>query len=228
MAIQLFILLILSFSSNVVMNILIHYFWVLMQVCLASQVVLLVKNPSANAGDVRDAGSSPGLGRSPGGGPGKQLQYSCLENPMDRGAWRATIHGITKSQTWLKQLSMHTHKSVYKIKISEGTQLGPKDIDILALIVIGKLLPEKVPICISIDSIWMSICFKTIYKLRRISIPWNRNTFKNEESSHHIMYMTLTLVPLELTFNMLYLCYVNLNWFRKVFYNTHFKVWIGL
>ena len=57
-----------------------------MQVCLASQVVLLVKNPSANAGDVRDAGSSPGLGRSPGGGHGKQLQYSCLENPMDRGA----------------------------------------------------------------------------------------------------------------------------------------------
>ena len=199
-----------------------------MQVCLASQVGLLVKNPSANAGDVRDAGSIPGLGRSPGGGHGNQLQYSCLENPLDSGAWRATVHGITKSRKWLKQLSMHTHKSVYKIKISEGTWLGQKDIDILALIAIGKLLSEKVPICISINSVWMSICFKTISKLRRISISWYRNTFKNEGSSHHIIYITLTLVPLELTFNMLYLSNVNINWFRKVFYNIHFKVWIGL
>ena len=199
-----------------------------MQVCLASQVALLVNNPSANAGDVRDASSIPGLGRSPGGGHGNPLHYSCLENPKDRGVWWATVHGITKSRTWLKQLSMHTHKSVYKIKISEGTQLGQKGIDILALIVIGKLLSEKVPICISINSIWMSICFKTIYKLRRISISWYRNTFKKEGSSHHIMYMTLTLVPLESTFNMLYLSNVNLNWFGKVFYNIHFKVWIEL
>ena len=53
----------------------------------ASQVVLVVKNLSADAGDVRDMGSIPGLGRSPGGGHGNSLQYSCLENPMDRGAW---------------------------------------------------------------------------------------------------------------------------------------------
>ena len=53
----------------------------------APQGVLLVKNPSANAGDVRDAVSIPGSGRSPGGGHGNPLQYSCLENPMDRGAW---------------------------------------------------------------------------------------------------------------------------------------------
>ena len=51
-----------------------------------SQVVLVVKNPPANAGDVKAAGSIPGLGRSPGGGHGNPLQYSCLENPMDRGA----------------------------------------------------------------------------------------------------------------------------------------------
>ena len=53
----------------------------------ASQVVLVVKNPPANAGDKRDVGSVPGSGRSPGGGHGNSLQYSCLENPRDRGAW---------------------------------------------------------------------------------------------------------------------------------------------
>ena len=71
-------------------------------------VALVVNNPPANAGDVRDMGSIPGLGRSRGGGHGNPLQYSWLENPMDRGAWRATVHGVAKSQTWLKRLSMHT------------------------------------------------------------------------------------------------------------------------
>ena len=56
----------------------------------------MVKNPPANAGDIRDAGSNPGLGRSPGGGNGNPLQCSCLENPMDRGAWWATAHGVAK------------------------------------------------------------------------------------------------------------------------------------
>ena len=56
----------------------------------ASQVVLVVKNPPANAGDVRDVGSTPGSGRAPGGGHGSSLLYSCLGNPMDRGAWWAT------------------------------------------------------------------------------------------------------------------------------------------
>ena len=68
----------------------------------ASQVALVVKNPTANAGDTRDMGSIPGSGRSPGGGHGNPLQYSCLENPMDRGAWRATVHGVAKSQTRVK------------------------------------------------------------------------------------------------------------------------------
>ena len=57
------------------------------------------KDPPANAGDVREAGSIPGLGRFPGGGHGNPLQYSCLENPMARGAWRATVHRVTKSRT---------------------------------------------------------------------------------------------------------------------------------
>ena len=59
----------------------------------------VVKNMPANAGDTRDAGSIPGLGRSPGGGNGNPLQYSCLGNPMDRGAWQATVLEVAKSQT---------------------------------------------------------------------------------------------------------------------------------
>ena len=68
----------------------------------------MVKNPPSSAGGVRYAGSIPGLRRSPGGGHGNPLQCSCLENPMDRGAWRATVQGVAKSQTRLKRLSMHT------------------------------------------------------------------------------------------------------------------------
>ena len=57
------------------------------------------KNPPANARDIRDTGSVPGLGRSPGEGSGNPLQNSCLENPMGKGAWRATVQGVEKSQT---------------------------------------------------------------------------------------------------------------------------------
>ena len=60
-----------------------------------------VNNPPASAGDTRDVGLIPGSGRSPGGGNGNRLQYSCLENSMDRGTWRATVHGVTKSQAQL-------------------------------------------------------------------------------------------------------------------------------
>ena len=78
----------------------------------ASQVTLVVKNLPANAGDIRDKVSIPGLRRSPGGGHSNPLQYCCLENPMDRGAWRAAVYGVTKSRTCLKQLSMHTQRTV--------------------------------------------------------------------------------------------------------------------
>ena len=61
-----------------------------------------IKNPLANAGDVRDVGSIPGLGRSPGGEHGNTLLYSCLVNPMDRGVWWATVLGIAESQTRLR------------------------------------------------------------------------------------------------------------------------------
>ena len=86
-----------------------HYWiWALSLCQGATQVALVVRNLPANAEDVRDLGSIPGPGRFPGGGHGKPLQYSCLENPMDRGTWQATVHRVTKSQTWVKQLNTHT------------------------------------------------------------------------------------------------------------------------
>ena len=60
---------------------------------------IVVKNPPANAGDTKDAGSISGLGKSPGGGNGNPLQGSCLENPMDREAWQAIVHRVTKGWT---------------------------------------------------------------------------------------------------------------------------------
>ena len=75
----------------------------------ASQVALVVKNLPANAGDKRDLGSIPGSGRSPGGRHSNPFQYSCLENPMDRGTWQATVHRVAVSHTWLKRLSKKRH-----------------------------------------------------------------------------------------------------------------------
>ena len=77
----------------------------------ASQVAPVVKNPTANAGEVRDVGSIPGLGRSLGGGHGNPLQYPCLENPKDRGTQRAMVHRITKS--WTPQKLLSTHACIY-------------------------------------------------------------------------------------------------------------------
>ena len=68
-----------------------------------SSALCVVKNLPADAEDVRDAGSVPGSGRSPGGGHGNPLQYSCLENPMDRGAWWATVYRVTKSRMRLNK-----------------------------------------------------------------------------------------------------------------------------
>ena len=75
--------------------------------CWATKVAL-VKNLPANAGDIRDPGLIPGSGRSPGRGHSNPFQYSCLENPMDRRAWKAIVHRVTQRWTWLKQYR-HTH-----------------------------------------------------------------------------------------------------------------------
>ena len=73
-------------------------------------MVLVVKNLTFNAGDTRDVSLIPGLERSPGGRHGNRLQYSCLENLMDRRAWRAIVHGVAKRWTQMKQLSTHAPK----------------------------------------------------------------------------------------------------------------------
>ena len=65
----------------------------------APQVALVIKNLLANAGDIRDIGSNPGTGKSLGGGHGNPLQHSCLENPVDRGAWWAAAYGLAQSRT---------------------------------------------------------------------------------------------------------------------------------
>ena len=78
---------------------------------------LVVKNPPANVGDIRDAGLIPGWGGSPGRGHSNPLQYSCLENTKDRRARRATVHGVAKSPTQLKQFTMHVSKKFCRFVI---------------------------------------------------------------------------------------------------------------
>ena len=78
-------------------------------------MALVVKNLPANAGDIRDRSSIPRSGRSPGGEHGNLLQYSCLENPMDRGDWQAMVHRVKKHQTQLRGLSTHTEVSIDSI-----------------------------------------------------------------------------------------------------------------
>ena len=84
------------------------------------------KEPVYNAGDL---GSIPGSGRSPGEGNGDPLQYSCLENSMDRGTWRAIVHGITKSQTWPSD--WHFHFSLMVSLILESQDRKRKKIDLI-------------------------------------------------------------------------------------------------
>ena len=92
----------------------------LLYFCWASQVVLVVKNLPANAGDLREAGLIPGSGRSPGGRHNNPLQCSCLENPTDRGAWRATVHRLAKSWTRLKRLGV----CMYVLFVNRFVQLN--------------------------------------------------------------------------------------------------------
>ena len=83
----------------------------------ASHMVLVVKNPPANAGDIRDVGSIPGLGISPGEGNGNPLQCSCLENPRDGGAWWAAFSGVVQSWTRLKRLSSSSSRIILSYEV---------------------------------------------------------------------------------------------------------------
>ena len=87
----------------------------------ASQVAPVVRNPTTNAGDIKDEGSIPRLGRYPGGRHGNPLQYSCLENPTDRGAWWATVHMVAESDT--TEATSHTHTHIHIMAILTGVVL---------------------------------------------------------------------------------------------------------
>ena len=80
-------------------------------------MALVVKNPPVKAGDLGDAGLIPGLGRFRGGGPGSPLQYLCLENPMDRGAWRAKVHGVAESDMKERHSTPTSFKSCKSLSV---------------------------------------------------------------------------------------------------------------
>ena len=108
-----------------------HYLPV-MDALVAFQMAQVVKNPLATAGDARDKCSIPGSGRSPGGGYGNLLQYSCWENCMDRGAWQATVYGVTNESDTIESLSLslslslshtHTHTHTHFIQCWNSLQV---------------------------------------------------------------------------------------------------------
>ena len=83
----------------------------------ASQVVIVVKNLPSSSGDLRGGGLIPGSGRTPGRGHGSPLQYSCLENPMDRGAWQLTVHGVARIGHDLEMKPPHYHNFVFAFEL---------------------------------------------------------------------------------------------------------------
>ena len=100
--------------------------WGFILPCMTQQGLLRwfsSKESACNAGVAGDTGSIPGLGRSPGEGQGNPLQYSCLDNPMDRGAWWATVYKVSKSWTRRKQLSRKTSMT-RQVKITQATQIS--------------------------------------------------------------------------------------------------------
>ena len=124
----------------------------------------MVKNLSANAGNISNTGLIPELGRSPEGGHGKPLQYSCLENPTDRGAWWATVHRVAKSGTRLKRLSAHARITDLQCCDSLGGQQRDSAINICVLILPQSPLPSRLPynteqssVCYTAGPCWLSI-----------------------------------------------------------------------
>ena len=100
--------------------------WAQYQGKWASQVALVAKKLPASAGDIRDLSLIPGSGSSSGEGNGNPLQYSCLENTMDRGAWWAAVHGVTQSCTWLKRFSIHASRHLAESLSAESSLSGSR------------------------------------------------------------------------------------------------------
>ena len=134
-------------------------------------VALVAKNPPASAGDKREVGLIPGSGRFPGGGHGNPLHYSCLENPLDRGAWRATVHEVTESRTRLKWPSRHmrTLVEIYFLHLPLLLiKTQPSEVSPQLLPPVRSLLSK---ILISSDPGWTRVCtFKMKKCFRRSEI----------------------------------------------------------
>ena len=108
-------------------------------------MALVVKNPPASARDIRDVSSVLGSGRSPGGGHGNPLQYSCLENPMNRGVWWALVHKVAQSWTLLKWLSTHgTHINKSSLRSSVIFKSEKESWDLKKIFFISALLQVTV------------------------------------------------------------------------------------
>ena len=126
-------------------------------------MALVVKNPPASAGDVRDAGSIPGSERSPGEGHGRPLQYSSLENPVNRGTWQVTVYRVTKS--WTRQKWLSTHTTCWVLAASSWEQLfslvkkclGPRNPSQLNF-----LCPGKEQMCPG-NALWSYYQLSTVY-----------------------------------------------------------------
>ena len=130
----------------------------------ASQVALVVKNPPANAEDKRDTGSIPGLGRSPGGGHGNPLQYSCLENPIDRGAWWAIVHIHRVAELDMTEVTYHVHMDLLGNQLSAG---DPPQTDAhLCKTQHSNLGAHKAPEALPHTLSWAESCFLKIYRLK--------------------------------------------------------------
>ena len=140
------------------------------------QVALVVKNPPANAGDERDMGSIPGSGRFPGRGHGNPLQYAYLENPMDRGAWKTTVHRIAESDTtetpWHKTFS-NIAAAAAKSRQSCPTLCNPIDGSSPGSPVPGILQARTLEwVAISFSNAWKWMKVKSLSRVQLLATPW--------------------------------------------------------
>ena len=141
-----------------------------------SQVALVVKNLPANAGDVIDAGSIPGLGRFPGGGHGNPLRYFCLENPMNKGAWRDRVHRVAQSQRWLKQRGRQAGRQAGRhaesgLQMGFNEQQGSPRLSSLSICLVLREVPVLMPELTSpITTYW------NIYSLQNQLSKWGEGT----------------------------------------------------
>ena len=127
-------------------------------------MALVVKNLQANAGDLRDKGSIPESGRSPGEGHDNSLQYPCLENPMDRGAWWATFQGVTEGRTWLKWLSTQA------FQLGSHRQLKQNSFPRWNNTIMGGVWVENVPG--AVFSFSATVYKSHILSWRTVSVAW--------------------------------------------------------